>query len=324
MKRVAFVFATAAFAAFAAPAASAQEVYTIATNPQGSQFYTAGAAIAKLLDERLKRQFRVQPMAGSSTYIPLMNQYEINFGFTNVDDAGHSFHGTGNYQGRPNPNMRLIGALWPLTISFLVPGDSPIKKIEDVKGMRVPSQFGSQTIGKTNLDALLANAKLTLDDVKPVPVVNLFAGTDALSAGRVDAAPINPPVAQVQKAHAELSRRGGVRFVSINTDADSVARMKKVMRSRPMRLEPSPNRAGVVEPTWFLAFDALIAVNDKVPDQLVYDVTKALATGKDELARAAPFMADFDVSNMSVASPMPTHPGAIKYFTETGQWPPKE
>jgi len=321
MKRIALAVAAAVLVA---PAAEAQEIYTIATNPQGSQFYTAGAAIAKHLDETLKLQFRVQPSAGSSTYIPLMNRYELNFGFTNIDDAGHAFRGTGNYEGRPNPNMRLIGALWPLTISILVPNDSPVRKIADIKGLRLPTQYASQTIGKTNLDAILANANLTLDDIKPVPVVNLFAGTDALGQGRVDAAPINPPVGQVQKANADLASRGGVRFVSINTDPDSVARMKKVMRSRPMRLEPSPNRVGVLEPTWFLAFDALLAANDKVPDEVVYNVTKSLHAGKAELVKAAPFMADFDTSNMSVSSPMPTHPGAIKFFTEIGQWPPKE
>ena len=47
------------------------EVRVIASNPQGSIFYASSVVIGKLLDEKLKIQMRVQPMGGSSTYIPL-------------------------------------------------------------------------------------------------------------------------------------------------------------------------------------------------------------------------------------------------------------
>jgi hypothetical protein len=45
------------------------------------------------MDDKLKMQVRVQPMAGSSTYIPLLNRGEVDFGLTNVDDAMTAFKG---------------------------------------------------------------------------------------------------------------------------------------------------------------------------------------------------------------------------------------
>ena len=63
-----------------AASAQAQQIRVIAANPQGSIFYSGSVAIGKLIDDRLKMQVRVQPMAGSSTYIPLLNNGEADFG----------------------------------------------------------------------------------------------------------------------------------------------------------------------------------------------------------------------------------------------------
>ncbi|MGE3935405.1 MAG: TAXI family TRAP transporter solute-binding subunit [Rhodospirillaceae bacterium] len=306
-----------------ATAASAQDVLTIASNPQGSQFFTASAAIAKAIDEKLKRQIRVQPMAGSSTYIPLLNRNEVNFGLTNVDDATTSFKGTGNYDGKPNPKLRLTTNVFPLFLSFLVVADSPVKKTVDVKGLRLPSGYAAQSTGRVIQDALLANGGLTMSDVKPVPVVNLFAGTDALGAGRVDVATINPGVGQVQQAHANMAARGGVRFISINTDDESVKRMKAAMPTRPFLVQPAAHRAAVVGPTWFMAYSIFLSTNDQTPDQLVYDVVKMMHDSKDYLVGISPIFGDFDPKAMSEEIGVPWHPGAIKFLTETGQWPPK-
>ncbi len=93
----------AAIATGAVTAAQAQQVRVIASNPQGSIFYAASVAIGKLIDEKLKMQVRVQPMAGSSTYIPLLNRGEVDFGLTNVDDALYGLQGRSATSGRPTP-----------------------------------------------------------------------------------------------------------------------------------------------------------------------------------------------------------------------------
>ena len=316
-------FLAAALIGATATAASAQDVLTIASNPQGSQFFTASAAIAKVLDERLKRPFRVQPMAGSSTYIPLLNRNEVNFGLTNVDDASTSFKGTGNFDGKPNPSLRLTAAVFPLYLSVLVPNDSPVKKIADLKGLRLPTGYAAQATGRIIQEAILAPGGLKPDDVKSVPAVNLFAGTDALAAGRVDGATINPGVAQVQQANATLASRGGVRFLSIETDPEAVKRMKAIMPSRPFQVPPASHRPGVIGPTWMMAYSIFFSTNDQTPDQLVYDLLKALHDGREELIAASPIFNEFDLGRMSEEIGVPWHPGAIKYLTEIGQWPPK-
>jgi TRAP-type uncharacterized transport system substrate-binding protein len=111
MKGFGFVIGAALAAATTVAPAQAQQVRVIASNPQGSVFYSASVAIGKLIDEKLKMQVRVQPMAGSSTYIPLLNRGEIDFGLTNVDDSMTAFKGTGSFR-QPNPDLRLIAAVF--------------------------------------------------------------------------------------------------------------------------------------------------------------------------------------------------------------------
>src|SRR5436305_1521863 len=96
------------------------EVRVIASNPQGSIFYASSVVIGKLLDEKLKIQMRVQPMGGSSTYIPLLDRGEVDFGLTNVDDALSSYKGVGNFK-RPSSELRLTAVAFPLTLGVIGP-----------------------------------------------------------------------------------------------------------------------------------------------------------------------------------------------------------
>jgi len=276
-----------------------------------------------VIDEKVGRQARVQPMAGSSTYIPLLNRGEMNFGMANVDDARTAFAGTGNFDGRPNPNLRLVTILFPLALTILVPGDSPIRKIEELKGIRMPAGFQSQLTGRVVQEAILATAGLSTADMRQVPVVNLFAGVEAMAAGRIDAATINAGIGQVQKAHADLAGRGGVRFISINTTPEAVARMQAIMPSRPMLVQPAAHRTGVQEPTWFMAYDAFITTHVGESAELVYQLTKALHANKDMLVSVGRFLSDFNPQRMVDEIGVPYHPGAIKFYTEIGQWPPR-
>lgn len=313
----------AALAVLAAHAAEAQ-VMTIASNPQGSLFYSSSVAIAKVLDESAKLQMRVQPTAGSSTYIPLINTGEVDFGLTNVDDTQNAVKGTGNFPGKPNPNLRIINIMFPLPLGILVPADSPVKKLEDLKGTRMPAVYGGQLTGKVVQDAVLATANLSTEDMKPVPVVNLFAGVDAMAAGRTDSSTSGPGIAQIAKAHAELSSRGGVRFLNINTDPAAIERMKKVIPSRPYVVQPAPHYPGVIGPTTIIAYSIYLSTNAKMADDTVYRIAKTLHAHRDDLVAATPILKDFDPERMTEKVGAEWHPGAVKFYQEIGQWPPKD
>jgi uncharacterized protein len=321
MKVLKFALA-AAFAAAFATASHAQQIRVLASNPQGSVFYAASVAIGKLMDEKLKMQVRVQPMAGSSTYIPLLNRGEVDFGLTNVDDTMTSFKGAGNFR-QPNPDLRIIAAVFPLTLGVIVPNDSPIKSIKDLKGKTMPWGYNAQTTGRVLQRAVLASEGLTMDDVKPVPTQSLFSGVDLLGEGKVEAATIAVGTAQGQRANVSLASRGGIRYLNMRSDAEAIARVRKVLPSRPIVIQPAPHNVGIVGPTTIMAYSVFLTTNAKMPDGIVYNIAKMLHGGKDDMVKGHPVFRNFDPARMTEEIGVPWHPAAIKFYKETNQWPPK-
>lgn len=311
-----------AAAVAASGVAHAQQVRVIASNPQGSVFFQGSAVIGKLLDEKLKMQVRVQPTGGSSTYIPQINTGDIDFGFTNVDDSMTAYKGTGNFK-RPSPNLRLMAVVFPLTLGVVVPVDSPIKTIADLKGKRLPSSYNAQTTGRILQDAVLATEGLTMNDVTGVPTQSLFSGVDLLGEGKVDAATIAMGVAQIRQAHANLSSRGGVRFLDMKSTPEALAAIRKILPARPILIQPAPHTVGVTVPTTIMAYNVFLSTHSKMPEDLVYDIVKTLHGNKEALVAGHPVFRGFDAKEMTEEIGVPWHPGAIKFYKEIGQWPPK-
>jgi len=269
-------------------------------------------------------QVRVQPTAGSSTYVPLLDRNEVEFGVTNVDDTVTAVKGLDPFAGKPHPNLRIVGIIFPLPLTVVVPADSPARTIAETKGLRFPSGYAGQSTVRKLQDALLANAGLAPDDVRGVPVVNAFAGADAMAAGRTDAAVIGPGTPQVQKAHADLASRGGVRFLSIDTSAGAVARMKAAFPGYPMLVEPAPHLPGVIGATWVMGYSIYLTSNRAVADELVYRVTRMLHENREALVAITPVLARFDPKRMTEKVEAEFHAGAVKFYQEIGQWPPRD
>ena len=268
-------------------------------------------------------QVRVQPMGGSSTYIPLLNRGEVDFGLTNVDDSMTSFKGTGNFR-RPNPDLRLTAIAFPLTLGVIVPNNSPIKSIADLKGKVMPWGYNAQTTGRILQQAVLASAGLTMKDVKTVPTQSLFSGVDMLGDGKVEAATISVGTGQGQQANVKLASHGGIRFINMDSSPEAVARMRKILPAHPIVVQPAPFAVGIHGPTTVMAYNIFFSTSAKMPDDVVYNVVKMLHASKADLVKGAPVFRGFEPARMTEEIGVPWHPGALKFYKEIGQWPPKE
>jgi TRAP transporter TAXI family solute receptor len=301
---------------------AAAQVYALATNPQGALTFNAGAAVAKLANDKLKLQLRVQPMAGSSTYAPLLNTGEVDFGFLNVEETLGAFHGQRSFAGKPGPNLRVLVALFPLPVAYIVPADSPIKSMKQLKGMRLASGFVGQQTLKVLQVVMLESVGFSMKDITEIPVVNTIQGIEALRDGKVDAAMTGVGVAQVQQAHVDLSSRGGVRYLPIETSPEALNVLRRIVPTRALEMQPAPHLPGIVGPTPVLSYSMYLLANQKVPDDVAYALVKMLHESRDELVKITPILTRFDPKAMTEKLDAPWHPGAIKFYTEIGQWPP--
>jgi len=313
-----WAFALGAAVGLNAPAAA--QTYSIGANPQGSVFYAAAAAIAKVGVDKTGLQFRVAPYSGSSTYIPLVDKGELAFGMSNGAEYAFAYAGKELFEGHPNKNLRSVMFTFALTNGFAVRKDSDIKTASDLKGKKIPAVYSSGRIFAYLQNAWMAAAGLKESDVVPVPMPNFVVGIKAFTEGRTDAAYIPFNSGAGKEAMAKIP--GGWRYLSTGTadNADDKA-SEALPTARTVKIKPNSNATGVEDdPTTLIAIDVTMFTNKDVPEDVVYKVVKTIFENKPGLAKALAAFARFEPKNMVRKSPVPYHPGAIKAYKELGVW----
>lgn len=98
------------FVFFAAGSTEAQPLprsLTIGSNPPGTVFYALASGLAKFGSEGAPFQITVQPYTGTSTFLPLLNTGEIDFGINNAVDMALAYQGPDRLKiGGRNPFRR--------------------------------------------------------------------------------------------------------------------------------------------------------------------------------------------------------------------------
>ena len=297
------------------------QVVAVATNPQGSLGYRTGIAVAKVVTAKTKIVARIQPMAGSTTYIPMLNKGEIPFGFTNGGELQHAYEGVGTFKGRPQPNLRLVGAMFPLRSGVAVVSDTGLMKISDLqryKGKRITSKYTSLAIIQDFMGAVLANGGVSHADFKMVPVSGFAKGIFALGEGKADITWISLGSGAGRKVKTQLRGRGGWRYLDMDISPAAKARFKKLAPALEIVLESNTKMPGVDKPTHIVQMQYVMLTGKGMDAEVVYQATKALAQNQDMLAKS---MGAFRRNKRELMGSLPLtpyHPGAIKAYKELG------
>lgn len=320
MRRSTILLAAAAICC--AGSAKAQ-VVAFGAGPVGNFNYSAAAAIAQLANSKAGMQARVQPFGGSSTYVPMMDRGEIDFATLNALETSSAVTGTDTFEGHKNENLRVVSVLLPFPSAFFVRKDSGVKTMADLKGKTLPSGYASQTTLVPLSTAMLANGGVTWNDVKMVPVPNNGKAADDFAAGRLDGFMFAFGAGKVKEADAAV---GGVRALPLVNTPEAIAAMQRVVpQSYPVEIKPAPYLTGVTEPGMFMAYDLLWVTSTRTPDETVYKITKLMHDNPDALAANFAALRAFAPDKMAKKEdPAKYHPGAVKFYREIGQWPPKD
>jgi hypothetical protein len=211
--------------------ASAQQLprsLTLASNPPGTVFYALASGLAKVASEGAPFLMTVQPYSGTSTFLPLLNNGEVDFGINNAVDMALSHQGPerlkigGRNPFQHTPNVRLVMRGSILMTALLVRKDAPMKSIHDIRGKRLTGEYPAQLANWYNLFGFLAGAGMKWEDVKIVPVPAVNEGIDALVQGRADVTLSAVDAAKVKEADAAI----GVRHISLDCSPEGEKRLR--------------------------------------------------------------------------------------------------
>jgi TRAP transporter TAXI family solute receptor len=298
----------------------------VGSNPPGSLFYALGSGIAKVISESSPIQAQVQPHAGTSTFLPLIDSGELDLGVVNAVDLGLAYQGPNRLKiGGRNPfphvpNIRLIMRGSPLRSSLIVRKDSPIKNIADVKGKRVTGEYPAQLAVWYNVFGALSNGGLTWNDVKVVPVPAVNEGVDALVQGRADVTTHAIGSAKIREADAAV----GIRYIPLDCSAQGLERIKKAVPGYYLSTVKAGSSSGIVEDTCAYTYDIYLIGHKALPDAAVQAILKALWDNIAKLPPLHPGFAEWTKARAVDAEvTIPYHPAAILFFKDNGAWPAK-
>ncbi|HLR77982.1 MAG TPA: TAXI family TRAP transporter solute-binding subunit, partial [Burkholderiaceae bacterium] len=227
--------------------------------------------------------------------------------------AYQAYHGQGQFEGRRQvSNTRALASIYPNVIQIVLPGDSDVQSLQDLKGKRVSvGAPGSGT--EVNSRAVLESNGITQNDFN-AQRLNFNETADALRDGDIDAGlwSVGPPTSSIMS----LAATRPIRVLSLTEEerANAIER-EPVFASFTM---PGGMYEGVDEPVTTLGIPNVLIVNADMPEDLAYDLTKLLFEKKDELVAVHAAAENLSVEFTLDSTPVPLHPGAIRYFEEIG------
>jgi uncharacterized protein len=299
---------------------------TVGVNPAGTVFYAVGGGLASVITGGAPFQAVIQPYTGTSTFLPLLDNGEIDFGIINAVEMNLAYQGAGRFKvaGRnplPHvPNTRLIMRGSPLRVSLVVRKDSTIKTVQDVKGKRVTGEYPANLAIWFHVFTGLANGGLTWDEVKVIPVPAVNEGVDAVVQGRADVSNHAIGAAKIQEADASV----GVRFVSLDCSPQGEERVRKAVPGYYVTVLKSGTSTGVVSDTCVLSYDIYLVGHKALPAPVVQATLKAVWDNIEKLPPLHPQFKEWTRERGASADvTIPYHPAAVQFYKEKGTWSAK-
>ena len=322
--RVACIVALLATLGLTAPAV-AQKSANLGSNPPGTAFYAVASGLSKIVTDVGAVKLTVQPYSGSSTFLPLLDAGELEFGVNNAVDMALALRGPQFKIGGRNPfphtpSARLVMNGSPFLVGLLVRKDSPIKSVYDVKGKRMTGEYPAHLAVWYNMFGHLASAGLGWNDVKVVPVPAVNEGVDAVVQGRADVTEHALKSAKVKEADAAV----GVRHVTIDCSPEGEKRLRTAVPGYYPRWIKAGSAAAVVEDTCFIAYDLYLTAGKGVADDMVESTLRSIWDNVDKLPPIHPIFKEWTRERaVTTEMTIPYHPAAVRFYKERGVWKPE-
>ena len=207
--------------------------------------------------------------------------------------------------------IRGMAAIYPNFIQIVARGDSGIKTLADLKGKRV--SVGAPRSGtELNARAIFKAAGMSYEDFGKVEYLPFAESVELVKNRQIDATlqSAGLGVASIR----DLAATNPIAIVPIPADVVS-----KV--GNPVYVAetiPAGTYDGQTEAVPTAAVVNFLVTHSGVSDDLVYQMTKSMYENLDALAAAHATAKDIKREAAVKGMPIPLHPGAEKYFRETG------
>jgi TRAP transporter TAXI family solute receptor len=291
---------------------------SIATGGTGGVFYPYGGGIAKVITEGLPNvEATAEVTAASIDNLKFIKQGTSDLAFTMSDAAQDAVLARDEFKDFGAIPLRTLAVLYSSYTHLVTLEDSGITDVAGVKGHVISmgaAGSGTATLGYRILEAAGLN---TRSDIR-TQSLGVAQSVDALKDGKIDAFFWNGglPTAAV----LDLVNTPRIRARFIATDG-TLPQLEKTYGPKlyyreiiPKGMYQQDSDIGVV------GVAVLLVVSETMPEDLAHDITRVLFERQAELATIHPQAKVLSLKTATTGSPIPFHPGAIRYYRDQQAW----
>jgi TRAP transporter TAXI family solute receptor len=302
--------------ALAATAATAQTTrISISTGGTGGVYYPLGGGMANILSKYVPGlQATAEVTGGSVDNLKLIGAGKSEVGFTMADSGWDALQGIDKFKDA-KVNARTLMVLYPNRLQVVTIEGTGINKLADLKGKRIST--GSPGSGTEAMAFRLLEA-VGIDKDKDIKKerLSISESVNALKDRKIDALIWSGGVPTA--ALTDLAATPGVKIKLLDHGEAAEAMNKKYGPLYVKGTIPGKSYSGQDAATTDVDVWNILVTNDKMSDQMAYDIVKTLFEKKPELVAVHRDADAIALENQATGSPLPFHPGAKKYFEERG------
>jgi TRAP transporter TAXI family solute receptor len=305
--------AVAATAILAAGPALSQEQLSIATGGTGGVYYPMGGGLAEIINNHVEGYSATAEVTGASVEnMGLIATGDADLAFALADTVQQAYQGTARFEGQQLPMIRGLASVYANMVQIVALESSGITSLEDLRGKRVSvGAPGSGT--EVNAMAILEANGITYDDIDEQRL-NFNETADALANGDIDAGfwSVGAPTSSI----LNLATTNDIVILELTEEQFAAAQAADPTFARTTL--PGGTYEDAAEDIAVLGVPNVLVVSSEMPDDLAYALTKAMFDNIADLQAVHPAANETTVEFTMTATPVPLHPGAIRYYEEVG------
>lgn len=297
---------------------SAQEFITIGTGSVTGVYYPAGGAICKLVNkDRKDHNIRcsVESTDGSIYNVNSIRSDELEFGIVQSDWQYHAYNGSNVFQEQgPYKKLRAIFSLHTEPFNIIAREDSGIENVQDLAGKRI--NIGNPGSGdRATMQVVMDAFGWTTSSFKKTSELKGSERSQALCDDEIDAFiyMVGHPNGSIKEATTACNAK------LIPATGDKIDNIVKTHPYYAYTNVPAGMYRGTDQDVKSFGVAATLVTSADVPDDIAYNVAKAVFENFDTFKRLHPAFANLKKEDMvKDGISIPLHPGAIKYYKEVG------
>ena len=300
-----------AAAAFAIPVA-AQQV-TMMTGPQGGSWVPLGGALKNMWEAAVPGlQIQAQPGAGIAN-VRGIDEGKAQIGFGNSSTTVDGVEGRAPYP-KKTTKVCQVANLYPQYFQVVALSDAKIGSFADLKGKTLVTQSKGNTAELLTSEILKING-MTYGSLGKVSFQASYTdAVDMMKDGHVQVFTLGTTAPA--SAIMDLASARDVQMIPV--DDKTMAELKKQNAGYNKLVIKAGTYPKQDKDVAAIGYTTHIVAACDLPEDVVYKMTKAMATNVNDMAAVVKPIAGLTAKDMAIDIGVPFHKGAAKYYKEVG------